>query len=387
MGGSLQSSRFENQQIVNSFNIFVDSERAKVVGDGSSKGDDVKIHLEGQTIEAGQGEIIRISLLNFTMFNNLYMVDANNSKFNITYNIGAGIVSSAPNLVLPNKNYKNLNDIADAFADLVGAFIVANTPATAYTKTTVLPSALALNATSDRLLDITLTMTGTSGLTDFNIQLKETTGDTYCILGGNRLDFDSDHTFSSLKVTIAGLTVRIQGYYPMQIMSDPYVYVRCGNIQNGLEMSVLSSDRGRYNSDIINSDILGKVFRDVEFISYESNTGIEYFMNLQQKKLSQLRLFLTDSKGRFLGRVSSDRSTGSAAGLVSDADGKTQSSLGNLFFTAVLRVDIIRVSVPQILETTPIPPALPASKAQASTVVWPSGGLPKDLKYRYSRDF
>ena len=383
MGGSLQSSRFENQQIVNSFNIFVDSERAKVVGDGTSKGDDVKIHFEGQTIEAGAGEIIRISMLNFTMFNNLHMVDANNSKFNITYDKGAGIVTNAPNLVLPNKNYNHLNDIADAFADLVGNFIVTNTPATGFSKTTVLPSATALKATSDRLLDVTLTMTGTSGLTDFNIQLKESSGDTYCILGGNRLDFDSDHTYSSLKVTIAGATVRIQGYYPMQRMSDPYVYVRCGNIQNGLEMSVLSSDRGRYNSDIINSDILGKVFRDVEFISYESNTGSEYFMNLQQKKLSQLRLFLTDSKGRYLGRVASDRSTGSAAGLISDADGKTQSSLGNLFFTAVFRVDIIRVSVPQVLETTPLQPALPASKAQVPTVVWAGGGLPKDLKYDF----
>jgi hypothetical protein len=228
-------------------------------------------------------------------------------------------------------------------------------------------------------------MTGTSGLTDFNIQCKESTGDTYCILGGNRLDDNTNTTFSSLKVTInsgAG-TVRIQGYYPMQRMSDPYVYVRCGNIQNGLEMSVLSSDRGRYNSDIINSDILAKVFRDVEFISYESNTGIEYFMNLQQKKLSQLRLFLTDSKGRYLGRVSNDRSTGSASGLVTDADGKTQSTLGNLFFTAVLRVDIIRVSMPQVLDTTPIPPALPASKTQNGVVVWPSAGLPKDLKYNF----
>lgn len=385
MGGSLQSSRFENQQIVNSFNIFVDSERAKVVGDGTSKGDDVKIHLEGQTIEAGAGEIIRISMLNFTMFNNLYMIDANNSKFNITYDVGSGLVSDKPNLVLPNKNYNHLNDIADEFADLVGAFIVANTGATGYTKTSVLPSATALKVTSDRLLDITLTVTGSPGLTDFNIQCKESTGDTYCILGGNRLDFDSDHAYSSLKVTLtnSGATVRIQGYYPMQRMSDPYVYVRCGNIQNGLEMSVLSSDRGRYNSDIINSDILGKVFRDVEFISYASNTGSEYFMNLQQKKLSQLRLFLTDSKGRYLGRVATDRSTGSAAGLITDADGKTQSSLGNLFFTAVLRVDIIRVSVPQILETTPIPPALPASKAQAPTVVWAGGGLPKDLKYDF----
>jgi hypothetical protein len=319
------------------------------------------------------------------MFNNLYMIDANNSKFNITYDVGSGLVSDKPNLVLPNKNYNHLNDIADEFADLVGAFIVANTGATGYTKTSVLPSATALKVTSDRLLDITLTVTGSPGLTDFNIQCKESTGDTYCILGGNRLDFDSDHAYSSLKVTLtnSGATVRIQGYYPMQRMSDPYVYVRCGNIQNGLEMSVLSSDRGRYNSDIINSDILGKVFRDVEFISYASNTGSEYFMNLQQKKLSQLRLFLTDSKGRYLGRVATDRSTGSAAGLITDADGKTQSSLGNLFFTAVLRVDIIRVSVPQILETTPIPPALPASKAQAPTVVWAGGGLPKDLKYDF----
>lgn len=385
MGGSLQSSRFEKQDIVNSFNIFIDSERASVVGDGSSKGDDVKIHLEGNTIEAGPGEIIRISMLNFTMFNNLYMIDVNNSKFNITYDAGSGLQTPTTNLVLPNKNYQNLNDIADAFADLVGAFIVANTPATGYAKTVVLPSTTALKATGDRLLDITLTMTGTSGLTDFNIQCKESTGDTYCILGGNRLDDNTNTTFSSLKVTInsGAATVRIQGYYPMQRMSDPYVYVRCGNIQNGLEMSVLSSDRGRYNSDIINSDILAKVFRDVEFISYESNTGIEYFMNLQQKKLSQLRLFLTDSKGRYLGRVSNDRSTGSSAGLVTDPNGKTQSTLGNLFFTAVLRVDIIRVSMPQVLDSTPIPPALPASKAQNGVVIWPSGGLPKDLKYNF----
>lgn len=385
MGGSLQSSRFEKQDIVNSFNIFIDSERASVVGDGTSKGDDCKIHLEGNSIEAGPGEIIRISMLNFTMFNNLYMIDVNNSKFNITYDAGSGLQTPTTNLVLPNKNYQNLNDIADAFADLVGAFIVANTPATAYAKTIVLPSTTALKATGDRLLDITLTMTGTSGLTDFNIQCKESTGDTYCILGGNRLDDNTNTTFSSLKVTInsgAG-TVRIQGYYPMQRMSDPYVYVRCGNIQNGLEMSVLSSDRGRYNSDIINSDILAKVFRDVEFISYESNTGIEYFMNLQQKKLSQLRLFLTDSKGRYLGRVSNDRSTGSASGLVTDSNGKTQSTLGNLFFTAVLRVDIIRVSMPQVLDTTPPPPALPASKTQNGVVIWPSGGLPKDLKYNF----
>jgi hypothetical protein len=48
---SLQRSRFEGQQIVNSFNIFIDSEKSSLVGDRQSKGDDVHIHLEGQTIE------------------------------------------------------------------------------------------------------------------------------------------------------------------------------------------------------------------------------------------------------------------------------------------------------------------------------------------------
>jgi hypothetical protein len=80
---SLQRSRFEGQQVVNSFNIFIDSEKSTLVGDKQSAGDDVHIHFEGQTIEASDGENIRLSLLNFTMFNNTYMVNINNSKFNV----------------------------------------------------------------------------------------------------------------------------------------------------------------------------------------------------------------------------------------------------------------------------------------------------------------
>ena len=62
---SLQRSRFESQQVVNSFNLFIDSEKASVVGDRQSEGDDVHIHFEGNVVEAGDGETIRLSLLNF----------------------------------------------------------------------------------------------------------------------------------------------------------------------------------------------------------------------------------------------------------------------------------------------------------------------------------
>ena len=34
---SLQSSRYHGQEVVNSFNLFVDTEKSSVVGDGQSK--------------------------------------------------------------------------------------------------------------------------------------------------------------------------------------------------------------------------------------------------------------------------------------------------------------------------------------------------------------
>ena len=80
---SLQTSRFHGQEVVNSFNIFIDTEKSSLVGDKTSQGDDVKIHFEGSTIEAKDGEIIKLSLLNFTMFNNTYMVNQNNGRFNL----------------------------------------------------------------------------------------------------------------------------------------------------------------------------------------------------------------------------------------------------------------------------------------------------------------
>ena len=381
---SLQRSRFQEQQIVNSFNLFVDSEKASLVGNKQSEGDDIHIHFEGQTIEAGDGENIRLSLLNFTMFNNTYMVNINNSRFNVRG--ASGTTPSFLNVVnIDRKNYLNLKDIATSFATNLGTYLASNSAATTFENTSVLPSTTSMSATDDRLLDITLTAkdgggaTIAHGITSLKIQCLEAEGESYAILGGNRQDDSTDTAFSSLKITIATNTIRVQGYFPMQRMSDPYVYLRCNNAQNGLEMSVLSNDRGLYNSDIINSDIFAKLFKDVEFINYENNSGDEYFINLQQKKLANLRLFLTDSKGRKLGRTSGQRDLGTAAGLTDgnlDFESDLQNTTGNLNFTAVIRVDIIKNKNPVKLESEGIPPPRPAREAQ-SVVVWPDYGRPK----------
>ena len=381
---SLQRSRFEGQQVVNSFNLFIDSEKSTLVGDKQSEGDDVHIHFEGQTIESGDGENIRLSLLNFTMFNNTYMVNINNSRFNVR----GGSSTSASFLDVVNidrKNYSNLKDLATSFATNLGTYLATISAATTFENTTILPNTTTMSATDNRLLDITLTAKNGSGatiahgITDLKIQCLEAEGESYVLLGGNRQDDSTDTTFNSLKITIATNTIRVQGYFPMQRLTDPYVYLRCNNAQSGLEMSVLSNDRGSYNTDIINSDIFAKLFKDVEYINYESNTGEEYFMNLQQRKIANLRLTLTDSKGRKLGRTSAQRNLGTAAGLMDsslDFESNLQNKTGNLNFTAVIRVDIIKNRSPVKLESEGIPPPLPARKGQ-STYIWQDYGKPK----------
>ena len=381
---SLQTSRFHGQEIVNSFNIFVDSEKASLVGDRQSEGDDIQIHFAGQSIVGNDGENIRLSLLNFTMFNNTYMVNINNSRFNVRGASGTNPTFLDVNNI-DRKNYSNLKDVATSFATSLGTYLTSKSAAASFDNTTILPLATNMSATDNRLLDITLTAKNSSnvavahGITNLKIQCLEAEGESHVILGGNRQDDASDITFSSLKITIATNTIRVQGYFPMQRMSDPYVYLRCNNAQNGLEMSVLSNDRGQYNSDIINSDIFAKLFKDVEFINYESNTGEEYFMNLQQRKLSNLRLTLTDSKGRKLGRTSTQRDLGTSAGLADsslDFESNLQNTTGNLFFTAVIRVDIIKTRSPAKLESEGIAPPMPARIAQ-STYIWQDYGKPK----------
>jgi len=384
---SLQRSRFHGQEIVNSFNIFVDSEKSTLVGDKQSEGDDVHIHFEGQTIEAGDGENIRLSLLNFTMFNNTYMVNINNSRFNVR-----GASSTTPSFLdvvnIDRKNYLNLKDLATSFATNLGTYLATKCTAATFENTTILPNTTTMSATDNRLLDITLTAKNGAGstvahqITDLKIQCLEAEGESYVLLGGNRQDDSTDTTFSSLKitgVTAGATTIRVQGYFPMQRLSDPYVYLRCNNAQSGLEMSVLSNDRGLYDSDIINSDIFAKLFKDVEYINYESNTGEEYFINLQQRKLANLRLFLTDSKGRKLGRTSAQRDLGTAAGLTDaslDFESNLQNKTGNLNFTAVIRVEIVKNRSPIKLESEGVMPPRPAREAQ-SVVVWPDYGRPK----------
>ena len=398
-----QTSRFEGQQIVNSINLFVDTERASIVGDTQSRGDDVHYGFEGNTIECKDGEVIRLSLVDFHMPNNQYNIDMKNSLATFICSVnGTAMAAGLVKTFIDRGNYYDTDDIAINFAHSLATHIKAlpGVPAgldhrsftnnnlvslnTAYTGFVNVPGALGsitsapTIATSltgkpeKKLLDVTIEFKTTASagapgahtITDLKVSCQSAGGESYLVLGGERGD-NSSTLENSFKITYPDAnSIRVQGYYPMQLVTEPHVYLRCTLGQNGLESSILGSDETVYNNDIVASNILAKIARNSESYTYSGNSQNEFFVTLQQRKLNSVGLFLTDSKSRPIGR-SKNSGLGTSAGLEATPVGdllpyesENQSRLGNLYFTATIRIDIVKVYNPNKLESEP-PPALP----------------------------
>jgi hypothetical protein len=403
-----QTSRFEGQQIVNSINFFVDSERSSIVGDTQSKGDDINLGFEGNTIECKDGEVIRLSLVDFHMPNNQYNIDARNSQGTIICSVnGTAMTAGVVATLVTRGNYYDTDDIAINFASNLGAAlsalsgvpaglavlgIVNNNLSDLNTVTTGFINPLSVTgppitgfATSltgkpeKKLLDVTISFKSTASpttavahtITDLKISCQSANGELYLVLGGERGD-NVNNLDNSFKVTITSLTIRVQGYFPMQLVTEPHVYLRCTLGQNGLESSILGSDETVYNNDIVGSNILAKIARTSESFSYGGNQSHEFFVTLQQRKLNSIGLFLTDSKSRPIGRPKNS-GNGTSAGLETTStsevtyEKETQSTKGNLYFTATIRIDIVKVYNPNTLQSEP--PPMPQFPSRATGVL------------------
>ena len=395
-----QTSRFEGQQIVNSINFFVDTERSSIVGDTQSKGDDVHYNFEGNTIECKDGEVIRLSLVDFHMPNNQYNIDARNSQGTIICTVnGTAMTAGVVHTFVTRGNYYDTDDVAINFASNLAARLLAlsgmpspaitvssivnnnlkaqNTVTTGFSQAAITgpPVVLATTLTGKpekKLLDVTITFSAAHTITNLKISCQSANGELYLVLGGERGD-NVTTLDNSFKVTITSTEITVQGYFPMQLVTEPHVYLRCTLGQNGLESSILASDETVYNNDIVGSNILAKIARTTESFSYGGNQSHEFFLTLQQRKLNSIGLFLTDSKSRPIGRAK-NAGTGTSAGLEGTAttdiipyEKETQSTKGNLYFTATIRIDIVKVYNPNVLQSEP--PPMPQFPSRSSGVL------------------
>lgn len=334
-------------QIVSSRNLFIDT--SKDVGEG----DNCDLELSNNTIRAMDGQALKLTLVNFTMHAPFYTVNINNNKAKFTSKINnTTLDKNTIDIEIVPKNYANVHDIANAFANKVKLAMQANVQTLLGVANPVEvkgiigdeiePLASEDFKNGDRILGFSLHFTNPHTLTPEEIELicDERDGEMYELLGADRVAADDNTSFD---ITVPGpLIIQIQGRYPMQRSSSSSVFLRLLAPSNNIESAALSGG-GPYDTHTLSSNILG-IFEQssYEYIHYESRND-EFFAYLRTKELNSLRLVLTDKRNRPLGRTFGTM-TQTAAGT-----GFFQSTRGSLHFQCVLRIDTLQVSIPELL--------------------------------------
>ena len=352
--------------IIHSRNLFIDTTS------GSGKGDEFNLELGANMLQAQDGQFMRLTLVNFNMYNNIYAVNSTNNQFRVVSRYGppqdvSQFLGLSTLHSIPSKNYKSPGDIALAFAQAVQTQVQAdariasgnNALTTTLSGITTVdvqpPQGDGFSSTGDRILQFKITTSVPHTLTSVKIECLERLGESWMLLGGDRLVDQylvGTNTLgpgvvnqNSLISTVTTNEILIQGRYPMQRSTSPQVYLRCDLPNDNIETASLNKIvRTGVNFDgdsSLSSNILGVFQLDHEFAHYDNQEN-EFFLNLRSKSLSHIRLFLTDRKNRKLTHA------------VSSGD-DNQSTLGNLSFSCIIRIDTIQANIPRQLSVTPQP--------------------------------
>ena len=344
------------EQITSSYNLFVDTSTGH---NAQSKGDDYMVNLQDAGVHAGEGEHIRMSLSNFSMAKNFTDVNENNNEFIL------GMQNSNPAhgidaiLKLDNRNYSSVTDLATNFADKIGAQMLAAGQGFTLNAHTGMET-----ITHDNIITFTINTSAAHGYTSGVILFNSDISDSYALLGGNRTKTGIVTPQGSVTVTIPSISsVKVTCHYPAQRSTMPFVYIRAPGVLNtNIETQGLRNPSDNHNSDVAHSNILGRaVVESQEWIQFTAQSERDFFIDIHQKQLNVLRLQLTDSKNRLIGRRDhSNTATGT---------GTEQSTLGNLSFSAVLRFDIIKRKSVHHLETEHYQPPIPARFSEGNVPI------------------
>ena len=341
------------ESIVNTYNLFVDSSRGH---NADSQGDNFHLNLGHAGIVCEEGQYIRLTLNNFSMHKTFTDINDTNNKFTVRINANAG----SANGELTKRNNTTLNALANDFAQEMGKALKVAAgmgSGVTYTASDVQPSSTSsVGGDSDYVISFTLTFSQAHTITNAICQFFLDEGDSYEVLGGNRIESTADVATSSILMTVPSpTTIAVSCLYPAQRQTIDYVYLRSTGIPNtSIESLGLVNPSETHRTDTTDSDILAKINADTEYCTYDAQSGREFFMNIRQKVITNLRLRLTDRRNRPLGR-SFTSALKTASGI-----GSSQSSLGNLSFSAVIRIDIVQQRLPHHLETKGVQQKTPA---------------------------
>ena len=328
---------------VNSFNIFVDTERNL---SQDSTGDNIHLPLGQTPITCGSNEYIRLTLQEFSMYKSWNNVNSNNNVFRVadansekTSAITAGNYQSARTMlnrgflgyqggtalpVAPLK--KALEDLVNYGGGTKTVALLLNNPGT--TGATI--------ENSTNIASITATYSTAHGYTNSNLpQLRcyVADGKSYQLLGAKRITDPADTTSTSWKASLTSTTeLTFELFYPAQHATETHVYLRVNEQNTNLATSSLSTvNEDTKKTEMSSTKILGIIPIDTQYARFVASNDMVFFTHILSKQLSHLQIQITDSNGNQFPLTNSD-----------------QDILGNRFFNCVIKVDIVSLgSSPQ----------------------------------------
>jgi len=313
--------------IVQSYNMFLNTERNL---SADSTGDDVALPLGQSPIVAGTDQFIRLTLTEFAMSKSFHDVNSLNNTFSIR---DAGGVEQV--VLLPSNyssDFKLFSDadnfqkpILDALNSLVGGGL-----------TTTFTLNNPTGASNDNnILSFTVTYSGAHGYaTDADvpkIQSYVSQGRAYTLLGGKRIVSDADTTSATMtgvRGDAAGAnlttTITYTGFYDATYFTSSHMYVRINEQNSNLGTSSLNSKReDTQRTQMSSTKVLGIIPIDTGYARYVASSENVFFTDIQSKQVAQMRVSITDALGNKFPLIAPDQDT-----------------LGNRYFTAVIRIDI-----------------------------------------------
>lgn len=351
------------ERVLETHNIFIDTGDAEE--ESKSRGDDFQLHLNTLSIDADRGQFIRLNLVDFNMAKTFTDVNENNNKIFLSSTTILGQFTS--NAELSKKNYETVHDLAEEVANTFSkSFItmLASSGVTTATVSGLLPDGTtSINGTTDNIISFTLTFDANHGLLIPPLAIFYSgKGDSYRLLGANR-----ETTGSTIKsgITITLPTtdsVKFNFLYPAQRATTSHIYLRTSLTTGATETAGMQyEDDISTKDEALYSNILAKIPVNTEYCTYTQSSGYEYFIDLQQKHINNIRLEITDEKNRRLGRRPADKNAKTASTSLLGA-GTEQSTLGNLSFNCVIRAEIIQRQSPKELQFAIAPTGIPNNK-------------------------
>tara|TARA_R100001460_G_scaffold69306_4_gene109904 strand:+ start:1292 stop:2419 length:1128 start_codon:yes stop_codon:yes gene_type:complete len=313
--------------IVNSYNLFIDTERNL---SQDSTGDNIFLPLGQTPITCGSNEFIRLTLQEFNMLRSWNNVNRLNSKFVVAD--GGGVQTKnikennydSPRTML-NRGF--LEPLDEALTALVGGGLTASS-------TLIGPPATSTASNASNIAEIVTDYGGAHGYTTVLPQLRcyVADGKAYQLLGAKRIVDPADTTTYSWSATLgdengADPTTKItfRMFYPAQKVTETHVYLRVNEQNTNIATSSLNTiNEDTKRTEMTSTKILGIIPIDTEYVRYVAQTDMVFFTNILAKQVAQLQIQITDSNGEQFP-------------LTAD----NQNTLGNRFFTCVIRVDVV----------------------------------------------